>query len=173
MMRREWLTGKGIQFALMCGMLIAVVVGGVKSAGHDFPMVENTDVIEVSEGVAESVLKDSPEMESAGQMALDKRGADEATLYTEDLGAGMERATLSQDEPAVEIQGNVLTYGSLRVTLPEGIEAKPMEAQDNGNLFDTGHFLSDGSKGRILDLCGAQDVYADEVKREYAYRLEQ
>lgn len=72
-------------------------------------------------------------------------------------------ACLTQDEPELGMQGNGLTYGGLAVTLPAGIEAKRIDAQDNGNLFESGHFLSDGSRGRILDLSGAQDIYADRV----------
>ena len=93
---------------------------------------------------------------SVGQNPYEEESPD----MTEDLG---EVAVLTQDEQEIEIQGSVLTYGGLTVELPEGIEAGLIDAEANGNIFNTGNFLSEGSKGRIVDLCGAQEVYADRV----------
>ncbi len=111
----------------------------------------------------ETVSADGKVTESAGQEAADN-AAESGTVQAgavEKLGVKTEPAALTQDEPEIEMQGNTLTYGGLTVELPEGIEARPVDAQDNGNIFCTGHFLSDGNKGRILELRGAQEVYAD------------
>lgn len=96
-------------------------------------------------------VHDSQETAPTGQEAIDS------------LGMKTEPAVLTQDEQEIEIRGNVLTYGGLTVELPEGIEAGLIDTEANGNIFNTGNFLSEGSKGRILDLCGAQEVYADRV----------
>ena len=160
------------------GMLLAVGVGGMHDAGHGPGAVENASgvgdgfaVVESAEHAGrETVAGECVDNAGQGSAAVESAGeagqgfvAGERADMTVDLGARTARAALTQDEPEIEMQGNVLTYGGLRVAFAEGIKPKLVEAQDTGNIFETGHFLSDGSKGRILDLCGAQDVYADRV----------
>lgn len=166
MMERERFVKRGIRAILILGMLFAAVAGGTGSVGMGYASVYHRGMDSVS---ADQAGKDNGSTDGDGKEAVAQQavcaGMPEETAMsrTDGLGARTARATLTQDEPEFGIQGNVLTYGGLRVALPEGIEPKSIDAQDNGNIFNTGHFLSDGGKGRILDLCGAQDVYADRV----------
>lgn len=157
MMIREGLIERGIRIALTLGMLLMVSVSGMRGAGYGSVTGENA-------GDAGHGLAAGGNEENAGRGTADNVWKKKtAALSAENLGARTAGAELTQDEPEVELQGNVLTYGGLCVAFPEEIELERVEAQDNGNIFDNGRFLSDGSKGRILDLCGAQNVYADRV----------
>ncbi|MDE6601224.1 MAG: hypothetical protein K2K90_03490, partial [Lachnospiraceae bacterium] len=124
------------------------------SAGHSPLAEENAD------------SASSPATEkntfSAGWAAADN-GGEGAAVSAEPPGERTARATLIQDELEIGIQGGLLTYGGLTAALPDGVEARLVGAQDNGNIFCAESFLSDAGKGRILDLCGAQEVYADRV----------
>lgn len=102
-------------------------------------------------------------MDGAGHSPLAEEKVEGAAVSAEPPGEKTARATLIQDEPEIGIQGGLLTYGGLTAALPDGVEARLVEAQDNGNIFCAESFLSDAGKGRILDLCGAQEVYADRV----------
>lgn len=187
MMKREGLVERGIRVALTLGVLLMVSAGGMRGAGHGSVTGENAGDAGHGLAAAENAGGDGESFASAesaedagrGTAAVEqtdmtgvsettgavvfRNGSGTAALSTGNPGAGTARATLTPDEPEVEMQGNVLTYGGLCVAFPEEIEPERIDAQDNGNIFDNGHFLSDGSKGRILDLCGAQDVYADRA----------
>lgn len=165
-MRRERFRDKGIRIVFTLGMLLAVAVGGldgtgngseveesVENAGPGLAAEKNVDMTEASEESADC----------AGRGTADRAGEGVRLPSEEDLGIKTAPARLTQDEPEFGMQGNVLTYGGLAVAFPKGVEAKWVDAKDSGNIFCTGNFLSDGSKGRILDLCGAQEVYADRV----------
>lgn len=184
MMIREGLIERGIRIVLTLGMLLMVSGGGMCGAGYGFGTGENAgdaghglaaggneenagsgSGAEKSTGMAgATVSHDGSKTGNAGRGTADSVWKKKTEAFsTENLGARTAGATLTQDEPEVGLQGNVLTYGGLCVAFPEEIEPERIEAQDNGNIFDNGRFLSDGSKGRILDLCGAQEVYADQV----------
>lgn len=158
MMRKESLIERGIRIALTLGMLFAVGVGGMYDAGNGLGAAENASGVVGGSATAESA-------EHAGRRVSTEKAIDmtEVSEAEKNPGVRTARAILTQDDPEVELQGSVLTYGGLGVTFPEEIELRRIVPQDNGNLFETGHFCSDGSKGRILELCGAQDVYADRV----------
>ena len=134
-MKRENFFYKVIQTALVLVMLFSAAACGRGSVGQNPCEEESPDMTE-NLGEAETA---------------------------QNMGFGAEPAVLVQDEQEIKIQGNILTYGGLTVELPEGIEARLIDAEANGNIFNTGNFLSEGSKGRIVDLCGAQEVYADRV----------
>lgn len=142
-MGKDHFFGKIIQVVLLSVLLLGVVCGR-----------------------GSSVMGDSRKPEPAGEEKTERtepvREA-EAERTKPAPEAETEIAALTQDEPEIEMQGNTLTYGGMIVEFPEGIEAKLVEAEDNGNIFNTGNFLSEGDKGRILDLCGAQEVYADRM----------
>ena len=155
-MKRENFFYKVIQTALVLVMLFSAVVCGRERVGQNPCEKESPDMTE-----------DLGEAEKAPNMVLgtDIAGEEETSqaYSTDSLGVKTEPAVLVQDEQEIKIQGNILTYGGLTVELPEGIEARLIDVEANGNIFNTGNFLSEGSKGRILDLCGAQEVYADRV----------
>lgn len=155
-MKRESFFYKIIQIVLVFGMLVSTVVCGRGSIGQN-PLAE--------EGL--DITEDLGEAETAQNVGFgtDSAGEEETSqaYSTNSLGVKTEFAVLIQDEQEIEIQENVLTYGGLTVKLPEGIEARLIDAEDNGNIFRTGNFVSEENKGRILDLCGAQEVYADRV----------
>lgn len=155
-MKRENFFYKVIQTALVLVMLFSTAVCGRESVGQNPCEEESPDMTE-----------DLGEAEIAPNMGFgtDSAGEEETSeaYSTDSLGVKTEPAVLVQDEQEIRIQGNTLTYGGLIVDLPEGIEARLIDAEDNGNIFNTGNFLSEGSKGRIVDLCGAQEVYADRV----------
>lgn len=163
-MKREGLAERGTRIALTLGMLLMVSVSGMRGIGYGSVTGENAGDAGHSlaaGGNEENVGLGSRAEKSTGMTDMSEMAG--AVLSTDDLGKKTAPARLAQDEPELEMQGDVLTYGGLAVTIPDGIEAKRLDAQDSGNIFDLGHFLSDGSKGRILDLCGAQDEYADRV----------
>ena len=163
-MKREGLVERGIRIALTLGMLLMVSVGGMRGAGHSSVTGENAG--DAGHGLAAGGNEENAGSASGAEKSTGMTDVSEmagAALSTDDLGKETARAALTQDEPEAGLQGNVLTYGGLCVAFPEEIEPERIDAQDNGNIFDNGHFLSDGSKGRILDLCGAQEVYADRV----------
>lgn len=164
MMKREGLVERGIRIALTLGMLLMVSAGGMRGAGHGSVTGENAG--DAGHGLAAGGNEENAGSGSGAEKSTGMTDVSEmagAALSTDDLGKETARAALTQDEPEAGLQGNVLTYGGLCVAFPEGIEPERIDAQDNGNIFDNGRFLSDGSKGRILDLCGAQEVYADRV----------
>lgn len=163
-MKREGLAERGTRIALTLGMLLMVSVSGMRGIGYGSVTEENAGDAGHSlaaGGNEENVGLGSRAEKSTGMTDMSEMAG--AVLSTDDLGKKTAPARLAQDEPELEMLGDVLTYGGLAVTIPDGIEAKRLDAQDSGNIFDLGHFLSDGSKGRILDLCGAQDEYADRV----------
>ena len=156
-MKRENFFYKVIQTALVFGMLILAVVCGLVGSWQEPSAGESVNLVEGSGEEGKQISINDPETDSAGE--------EETALEhsTDSLGVKTEPAVLTQDEQEIGIQGNTLTYGGLTVELPDGIEARLIDAEDNGNFFNTAGFLSEGNKGRILDLCGAQEVYADRV----------
>lgn len=151
-MKRESFFHKIIQIVLVSGMLVSTVVCGRGSIRQNPYMEESPDVTE-----------DLGEVEIAQNVLFKDDSESEAVLSTERSSVKAESAVLTQDEQEIEIQGNIVTYGGLIVGLPAGIEARLIDAKDNGNIFCMGNFISEENKGRILDLCGAQEVYADRV----------
>lgn len=151
-MKRENVFHKVIQTALVLAMVLSAAACGWGSVGQNPSMEESLDM-----------TGDHVESETAKDVGFEDGSESEAVLSTDWSGAKAESAVLIQDEQEIALQGNVLTYGGLAVELPAGIEARLIDAEDNGNIFCTGNFLSEENKGRILDLCGAQEVYADRV----------
>lgn len=155
-MKREGIFPKVVQITLLVDMLFFSAALGKESVRQELSLEESMDEAVVSDGsfVAE-VVEDA---------ADNVKGIEtESVSSTDSSGVKTESAVLTQDEPEFGMQGDMLTYGGLTVVLPKGIEAKWIDAKDSGNIFCIGNFSSDGSKGRILDLCGAQEVYADRV----------
>ncbi|MDE7131836.1 MAG: hypothetical protein K2O65_08555 [Lachnospiraceae bacterium] len=154
-MKRENFFHKIIQTSLVFGITLLVVVCGVGGIRQKPSTKERVNITEESEKEGKSISNDDLGTESAGE---------EETVQPINISdAETESAVLIQDEQEIELQGNVLNYGGLIVELPEGIEARVIDTKDNGNIFCTENFLSKENKGRIMDLCGAQEVYADRV----------
>ncbi|MDE5933941.1 MAG: hypothetical protein K2H40_15870 [Lachnospiraceae bacterium] len=66
-------------------------------------------------------------------------------------------AVLIPDAREAKIEGGSLSYGNLLIELPEGVEAEPIQREECGNLF------TESEEGQVVDLSGAEEVYADRV----------
>lgn len=115
-MKRKSFIDRGIRCALALGMLVLAAACDMDGVGHS-PWTEE-------------------KVDDAGWAAVDNSG-EGAAVSAEPPGEKAARATLIQDEPEIGIQGGLLTCGGLTAAMPDGVEARLVEAQDNGNIFWT------------------------------------